>query len=336
MNYEVSSSTHYSVPVKLARDGRLSFRARGIAMRLLSNAPGFRMSATDLARESPQEGRYAVLSAMRELRELGYAKLERTQDARGRWRSITRIFGEPQPKYSDCTPVAEVQSPNSGGPGFGERASGGPGSGYCTSKSSSSKKSSRRRTTTGIGESKLDWTARGLESLDSHDRSRVGELLSDLGHESQQDVLDELAAWIEEAKVSSPIGLLARLVDRARTGSFNLSRGRRIQRTRDKTRRGAQMNPLRTPDYETPFTNSINWAFQQFNLDGNAQLLRSRLEGASNTWPDEAVARFGPAPMLRIESLILETSASSHSIDSGGKASVEPPHKEQLGRPARP
>lgn len=304
MNYEVAVSTHYSVPVKLARDTRLSFRARGIAMRLLSNAPGFRMSATDLARESPQEGRYAVLSAMRELRELGYAKLERTQDGRGRWRSITRIFGSPQPKCSDCTPVTEVQSPDSGGPGLGGRTPGGPGSGDCTSKSSSSKKLHIRRTTTTRAESKLDWTAPGLAKLDPNDRQRVGGMLTDLDHDHQQNVLDELAACLEETNVSSPLGLLARLADRAKEGSFNLSRGRRIRQARHKGSRELSPRKVGAQERETPFTNAVNWAFQQFNLDGDSTQLQSRLEAASNAWPEEAVVRFKSQPVFTAESLM--------------------------------
>ena len=304
MNYEVAVSTHYSVPVKLARDSRLSFRARGIAMRLLSNAPGFRMSATDLARESPQEGRYAVLSAMRELRELGYAKLERTQDRRGRWRSVTKIFGTPQPKCSDCTPVTEVQSPNSGGPGLGGRTPGGPGSGDCTPNSSSSKKSYKRRTTTNKGESALDWTAPGLAKLDLNDRQRVGEMLIDLDYDHQQNVLDELAAWLEETSVSSPMGLLARLAGRAKEGSFNLSRGRRIRQARHKEGREMPSDKVRAQEPETPFTNAVNWAFQQFNLDGDKTLFKSRLESASNAWPEEAMARFKSQPVIQAEGLM--------------------------------
>ncbi|GAB1393640.1 hypothetical protein MASR1M60_18040 [Rhodocyclaceae bacterium] len=44
------------------RDQRLSYRARGVLVRLLSNADGFRMTAIDLAGESP-EGRHSILSA---------------------------------------------------------------------------------------------------------------------------------------------------------------------------------------------------------------------------------------------------------------------------------
>ena len=39
------------------RDRRLSYRARGVLARLLSNAEGFSMTALDLADESPAEGR---------------------------------------------------------------------------------------------------------------------------------------------------------------------------------------------------------------------------------------------------------------------------------------
>lgn len=135
MSYEAAPNSHHSVPVQLTRDSRLSFRARAIAIRLLSNAPGFRMTATDLARESPSEGRYAVLSAMKELRKFGYARVIRHQDERGRWNTITRVFHMPQPECNDCTSDTEVQSPNSGIPNPGE-----PASGNRIPKSSSNKK----------------------------------------------------------------------------------------------------------------------------------------------------------------------------------------------------
>lgn len=61
----------------LVRDTRISFRALGIAVRLLSNAPGFRMTSHDLANESTdREGRDAVRTALRELEEAGYLSSE--------------------------------------------------------------------------------------------------------------------------------------------------------------------------------------------------------------------------------------------------------------------
>lgn len=106
------------------RDSRLSFRARGVLARLLSNADGFRMTAVELAGESPQEGRQAVLTALRELREAGYIVQRRLQGERGQWRTETYVYDTPQ--ESTATEVrlpdlgsTEVRSPDVGVPDVG-------------------------------------------------------------------------------------------------------------------------------------------------------------------------------------------------------------------------
>lgn len=83
-------STHYIrapgqdfvviIPRSTARDERLSYRARGVLQRLLSNAEGFSMSAVDLAREG-REGRDAIRAALRELKNAGYIVQRATTNA---------------------------------------------------------------------------------------------------------------------------------------------------------------------------------------------------------------------------------------------------------------
>lgn len=103
------------VPNVSVRDRRLSYRARGILCRLLSNEDGYRMTAVDLARES-LDGRTAVLSGLKELREWGYIVSRRLQDERGRWRTETYVFDQPQPTGVLFT---EVGKPNPGVPNPG-------------------------------------------------------------------------------------------------------------------------------------------------------------------------------------------------------------------------
>lgn len=95
---------------EVARDDRVSYRARGVLVRLLSNADGFPMTAADLAREG-QEGRGAILTALRELREAGYIRTIKTQDRHGRWSTQTFVYDTPQP--------TGVQKPDSGFPDAG-------------------------------------------------------------------------------------------------------------------------------------------------------------------------------------------------------------------------
>lgn len=110
------------------RDARLTFRARGVLARLLSNADGFRMTAIELAAESPLEGRQAVLAALKNLREAGYVVQKRHQDERGRWRTETFVYDTPQPTEvrSPNPGSTEVRSPDSGSPDSGSPDAGSP------------------------------------------------------------------------------------------------------------------------------------------------------------------------------------------------------------------
>ena len=102
---------HYT-PIRndVARDDRLSYRGRGVLVRLLSNADGFQMTDADLAREG-REGRGAILTALRELREAGYIRTTKKQDEHGRWSTRTFVYDAPQP--------TGVQKPDSGFPDVG-------------------------------------------------------------------------------------------------------------------------------------------------------------------------------------------------------------------------
>lgn len=103
------TSTHDQMPRAALRDERLSFRARGILARLLTNADGFTMTAADLARGG-KEGREAILTALKELREAGYLRTERRQTPDGRWTTSTTVFETAEVGYPD------FGFPNAGSP----------------------------------------------------------------------------------------------------------------------------------------------------------------------------------------------------------------------------
>lgn len=62
-----------------ARDGRLSLRARGLLVQLLSHRPGWEVSTASLVRDNP-EGRDAIRKAIRELEKFGYLKRTQLRD----------------------------------------------------------------------------------------------------------------------------------------------------------------------------------------------------------------------------------------------------------------
>ena len=84
------------VPNYIARDGRLSFRARGLLVMLLSLPPSWHVTTDQLAEHAP-EGRDPVRRAMAELRRAGYVRVVREQDGRGRWHTTLEVYDVPQP-----------------------------------------------------------------------------------------------------------------------------------------------------------------------------------------------------------------------------------------------
>jgi len=76
-------------------DERLSFRARGVLIWLLSKPDDWRTRSDSIAGHSPKEGRDAIRSALRELAELGYLIREKIQNERGQWITIQTIYEDP-------------------------------------------------------------------------------------------------------------------------------------------------------------------------------------------------------------------------------------------------
>jgi hypothetical protein len=86
---------YFDVRNETVRDQRLSYRARGVLLRLLSNADGFSMTAIDLAEEG-KEGRDAIRKAFAELESAKYMIKIREQTEKGFWVTKTYIFDTPQ------------------------------------------------------------------------------------------------------------------------------------------------------------------------------------------------------------------------------------------------
>lgn len=72
------------------RDRRISFRALGLLCHLLSHADGWVISMASLS-DQRSEGRDAVRSAAKELREAGYLDQTREQNETGQWITVTTV-----------------------------------------------------------------------------------------------------------------------------------------------------------------------------------------------------------------------------------------------------
>lgn len=83
-----------SVPNEWARDNRLSYRARGILVTLLSHREGWHSSVEAIAREGV-EGRDAVRTAIHELEAVGYLVRERGRDEQRKYTGGTYLVKSP-------------------------------------------------------------------------------------------------------------------------------------------------------------------------------------------------------------------------------------------------
>jgi len=80
---------------KTINDHRLSLKARGLLVYLLSKPPQWHVVFDVLVKEFP-DGRYAIRAALNELQKYGYAKLVRPRDDRGRITgSVWMIYERP-------------------------------------------------------------------------------------------------------------------------------------------------------------------------------------------------------------------------------------------------
>lgn len=100
--------THFTIIAnEVLRDEKLSFRARGILACILSRPDNWKTTSESLARES-KEGRSAILSALKELEQVGYLVRNKYQNEKGQWVSESTVFDKPQinvekPKYGNPT-----------------------------------------------------------------------------------------------------------------------------------------------------------------------------------------------------------------------------------------
>ena len=92
----------------VARDERLSFRARGVLVAILSRPDNWSISAENLAREGRESAR-VIYNVLKELEEAGYVKRRRVRNELGQVRTETLVFDEPT-----------VEKPTSGEPTDGK------------------------------------------------------------------------------------------------------------------------------------------------------------------------------------------------------------------------
>lgn len=92
---------------EIIRDTRLSYKARGILLDLLSRPDNWRVSAKMLAANGV-DGRDAIMSGLKELRDLGYIVTQRSQDDKGLWSTESVVYDTPRTAFpSSVEPSSE-------------------------------------------------------------------------------------------------------------------------------------------------------------------------------------------------------------------------------------
>lgn len=122
-------SRYVAVGNDLARDSRLSFRARGVLVYMLSLPEDAQFSADRTAADG-KEGRGAILTALEELRSAGYYRTVKKRVGRGRFTTITEVSSEPIPEWiatsETLLPEPEDTLTESGLPNVGQPNAGEP------------------------------------------------------------------------------------------------------------------------------------------------------------------------------------------------------------------
>lgn len=215
-----------TVPNDIVRDPRLSWKALGLLIFMLSVPDNFRFYLAHLSSLKPT-GRDGTRAGLKELEMAGYLVIRRERQA-GRF---SQVFWD----LTDSPPGGIPQpskSPRSENPNTVKPTAVLPNSEKPTLLRTNNKQElKKQRTTTTVnantvsqkcpehtdfGSNEIHWPSEVEVELRPHCKK----ILSACPADQKQLVLYELAGRISKLGVRSPIGLLHRIVERARSGAF--------------------------------------------------------------------------------------------------------------------
>jgi hypothetical protein len=239
---DTSAGRWEAVPKALIEDSRLSAEARWFAIWLCARPVGWEIRTSgltrllkDQSRPSGQLGRDLVRRMLRELEDAGYLVRTRMRDADGRWVWSHSLNATPQ--------VASTIDGLAGdGPAVAGATVDGEGVDLLQTELIQTK-TYLKRTTTTTDPPNSNPSAQnvGVVSIDSlqfpevltGDAQRLAiSLIGQCPNELRQAVLDQIAVYQQQGNVRSPLGLLYRLVQRAKIGEF-IAAGMTVRRRRE-------------------------------------------------------------------------------------------------------
>lgn len=197
----------------------------GLLVFVLSLPEDFRLRLSHLARQK-KTGRDATRAGLKELELAGYLTIRRERGERGKFsRVVWEVMMSPSAAKIDPDP------PRSGNPNTGKPDTGKPASEKPTLTSTGSKQElNTKRTTTTKTTAPAEGSAIGVVvsledfkwpcSLGGAFRASAISIIQECPPEQRQAVLDEIAGLSDRGTVRHPIGLLRKLVDRAKHGQF--------------------------------------------------------------------------------------------------------------------
>lgn len=208
------------LPNTVLRDMRLTFKARGLLVYLLHLPADWRANLRHLSSLGP-DGRTAIASAVDELREIGYLAISRPRDAQGLY-VTTEWTVTDSPSCDPRSGFPNVDNPNADYPNTENLPL------LSTNTQQELKKLKTTTTRSPINPKPPKVVVDEFESLKFpaivFSRELVAsakQTLRGCPAEHRQGVLDEVAGIFTKGKLrGSPIGLLARLSERARDGKF--------------------------------------------------------------------------------------------------------------------
>ncbi|WP_199099893.1 hypothetical protein [Dyella sp. ASV21] len=227
----------------LIRDSRLSWKATGLLVYLLSLSDTYKLHISRLSTQK-LDGRDATMSAIRELQRAGYVTIEQSRGSEGRFGTTIWTIDDSAFNTAGDTTLP----PSTGNPVTGEPRTVEPDPGIPTLRNTNTERTSLR-TTTSTDASNPEGPVIYPRSLTSEERCAIWDVLHDLDPMDAQAVVDELAGAmaIPGRITGSPIEYASGIARKARAGEFVPRLGVRVagERASSAAREAARLADLR-------------------------------------------------------------------------------------------